>query len=122
MTKTNKAPPIVLVAEDEPLVRLDITLALSDAGFAVIETRSADDALEVLEARHVDVIFTDIEMPGRLDGLRLAEIVAERWPDTAVIATSGRRSVDADSDLVFFPKPYDTGVVISRARALAHAA
>lgn len=122
MTKTNKAPPIVLVAEDEPLVRLDITLALSDAGFAVIETRSADEALEVLESRHVDVIFTDIEMPGRLDGLRLAEIVAERWPDTAVIVTSGRRSVDADSDLVFFPKPYDTGVVISRARALAHAA
>ena len=122
MSRQDKAPPIVLVAEDEPLVRLDITLGAFGCGICGHRNRSADEALEVLESRRVDVIFTDIEMPGRLDGLKLAEIVAQRWPDTAIIVTSGRRSVEADSNIVFFPKPYDTGNVISQAKALASAA
>lgn len=114
------SPPAVLVVEDDPLVRLDIALAMSDAGFAVIEVPNADEALEILETRAtVGVVFTDIEMPGTLDGLKLAEIIASRWPYIPVLVTSGHRRSDEIDPGHFFAKPYDNGKVISTVRSLA---
>lgn len=118
-TAATPSHPLVLVVEDDPLVRLDMALALSDAGFAVIEVPDAGEALEVLETRHtVGVVFTDVEMPGALDGLDLARIIAERWPEIAVLVTSGHRRAEAIDPRRFFPKPYDSRAVISRMQQL----
>lgn len=114
------SPPAVLVVEDDPLVRLDVALAMSDAGFAVIEVPNADEALDILETRDtVGVVFTDVEMPGRLDGLKLAAIIAERWPHIPVLVTSGHRKGESIEPGHFFPKPYDSREVISTVRCLS---
>lgn len=109
----------VLVVEDDPLVRLDTALALSDAGFAVIEAGTADEAIDILAERtHIGLVFTDIEMPGRHDGLDLIGVVAETRPGIPVLVTSGRRKARDLDPKRFFAKPYDTRAVIARARAL----
>lgn len=112
--------PLVLIVEDEPLLRLDITMAFGAAGFSVIEVAGADEALRLLEARgNIALVFTDIEMPGRHDGLELTRIIKRRWPGIPVLVTSGRvRDVGGAGDR-FFSKPYNPHEVISQARALA---
>ncbi len=100
----------VLVVEDEPFVRMLGADVLESAGFNVIEACSADEALSVLASRSdVCVVFTDVEMPGSLDGLDLAWRIHERWPQIGVVLTSGRRMIEAqampDQD-AFVPKPY----------------
>jgi len=116
----NHLPPAVLVVEDDPLVRLDIAIAMSDAGFAVLEADCADAALEMLETRsRISVVFTDIDMPGTIDGLELAHIVAQRWPHIPVLVTSGQKKPDSDEPKAFFPKPYSPAAVISTVRTLA---
>lgn len=121
MLNSNDSHPLILVVEDEPLVRLDVTLAFVDAGFSVIEVPDADEALELLQSRNsISLVFTDIELPGRLSGLDLAHLIKERWPDIPVLVTSGRVRLDQERDVdMFFPKPYDTRAVISEARNLA---
>ncbi|WP_404400852.1 response regulator [Pelagibacterium halotolerans] len=110
----------VLVVEDEPLVRLDIAQALATAGFTVIEAGTAEEALEALAGRtDIDLIFTDIEMPGHLSGLDLVRIVHARWPDMPVLVTSGMRMPDASDLARFFPKPYDAAKIVTEAQALA---
>ncbi|WP_116652425.1 response regulator [Pelagibacterium sediminicola] len=117
--KTTYTGGAVLVVEDDPLVRLDTALALSDAGFAVIEAGTADEAIDILaERRHIGLVFTDIETPGRHDGLDLARMVAETRPDLPVLVTSGQRRAGGLDPRRFFAKPYDTRAVIARARAL----
>ena len=102
--------PTVLVVEDEVLIRLDIAACLEEAGFDVIEAANADEAIEILEGRDdVRVVFTDVDMPGSMDGLKLASFVRERWPPIKLIVTSGHVRVEA-ADLPaggrFFKKPY----------------
>jgi CheY-like chemotaxis protein len=81
---------IVLVAEDEALLRLFTTDYLTDAGYKVIEAPNAADALRVLETTPaVRVLFTDVEMPGGMDGLELAREVQRRWPHMVIIVASG---------------------------------
>ncbi|MBU6464482.1 MAG: response regulator [Bradyrhizobium sp.] len=102
--------PVVLIVEDELLLRIDAAEMIEAAGFAVVEAANADQAIEVLEARRdITVIFTDIQMPGSMDGLKLARAVRGRWPPIKIIATSGRLHV-GEMDLPeggrFLPKPY----------------
>lgn len=107
--------PIVLLVEDEPLVREIAAIALSDAGVEVIEAASGDGALEVLNGRSdIRVVFTDINMPGRLDGLDLARLVNERWPAVQVALTSGRPLSGSPPDGVdrFMAKPYQLDEMI----------
>lgn len=112
--------PLVLVVEDEPLVRLDVTLALVDAGFSVIEVPDADEAAALLQTRHsISLVFTDVELPGSMSGLDLAHMIKDRWPDIPVVVTSGRVSGGGEDADVFIPKPYDTDTVVSQARTLA---
>ncbi len=81
--------PVVLIVEDEFLLRMDAAEAIAAAGFEVIEAVNADQAIEVLEARRdITVVFTDIQMPGSMDGLKLARAVRGRWPPIKIIATS----------------------------------
>jgi CheY-like chemotaxis protein len=100
----------VLIVEDEFLVRMDTRAALDMAGFDVLEAGDADEAIAILSARNdIRLIFTDIHMPGSMDGLKLAHFVRDRWPPVKVVATSGRARISA-SDLPeggrFLPKPY----------------
>jgi CheY-like chemotaxis protein len=83
--------PAVLIVEDEPLVRMGAVKIIEDAGFDVIEAASADEAIRILECRSdIRVVFTDIHMPGSMDGLKLAHAVRNRWPPIKIIVTSGR--------------------------------
>ena len=86
--------PVVLIVEDDFLLRIDAAEMIKAAGFEVIEAANADQAIKVLEARYdITVVFTDIQMPGSMDGLKLAQAVRGRWPPIKIIATSGRLNV-----------------------------
>jgi two-component system, response regulator PdtaR len=100
----------VLVVEDEALVRLDIVDQLEGEGLRVFEAQNADHAIAILEANpEIQLLFTDIDMPGSMDGLKLAAAVRDRWPPVKIIVTSGHRMVeitDLPDGSVFFSKPY----------------
>ena|SRR5436190_12151091 len=112
---TRHSQPLVLVVEDEPLVRMIATEGLEYEGFPVIEAASADDALAILSSRDdVGVLFTDVNMPGKIDGVELARMVHERWPALRIVITSGRDVVERAAipdDGRFVAKPYRTGEV-----------
>lgn len=99
----------VLVVEDEALIRWDIADYLRDAGLTVLEAVDADEAIRILETSKVQVVFTDISMPGTMDGLRLASYIRDRWPPIKLIVASGH-AILSDDDLPansrFFRKPY----------------
>jgi CheY-like chemotaxis protein len=102
--------PVVLLVEDEQLLRMDAVEMISSAGFDVVEAANADDAIEILEVRRdIVVVFTDIQMPGSMDGLKLARAVRGRWPPIKIVATSGLVDV-GEKDLPeggrFLAKPY----------------
>ena len=102
--------PVVLIVEDEFLLRMNSVDMIRAAGFEPVEAANADEAIEILETlRDITVVFTDIQMPGSMDGLKLARAVRGRWPPIKIVATSGLMNV-AESDLPeggrFLPKPY----------------
>jgi two-component system, response regulator PdtaR len=114
--------PVVLVVEDELLVRMNVVEMLSGAGFEVIEAVNADEAIMILESGStIDVVFTDIQMPGSMDGLKLAAAVRKRWPPIKIVATSGIIKVGED-DLPagsrFLPKPYSPSQIVVTLREL----
>lgn len=101
---------VVLVVEDDPLLRMNAVDMIEEAGFRAIEAPNADAAIQLLEDRRdIRLIFTDIDMPGSMDGLALAHAVANRWPPVRIVATSGHFKV-SETDLPnggrFIPKPY----------------
>lgn len=112
----------VLVVEDEILIRLSIVDELSDHGFQVFEAGNADEAIGILEQhQEIRLVFTDIDMPGSMDGLKLAAFVRDRWPPIKIIITSGRFLPEAHQlpeEVRFFPKPYDYASVIAEMRQL----
>ena len=119
MGRATSNRPVVLVVEDEFLLRMDAVDMIAGAGFEVVEAASADQAIEILESRRdITVVFTDIQMPGSMDGLRLARAIRGRWPPIKIVATSGRPNLE-ETDLPeggrFLPKPYSllqvTGVL-----------
>ncbi|HLG85033.1 MAG TPA: response regulator [Bradyrhizobium sp.] len=81
----------VLLVEDEPLILMDIELQLQGAGHDVVSVYNADRAIEVLAAQRIDVILTDIDMPGSMDGLVLAAAVRKRWPPVRIVVMSGKK-------------------------------
>ena len=104
------ARPAVLVVEDEPLQRMMLIDLVEDAGFVAVEALDADDVVRILESRpDIRVVIADIDMPGGVDGLKLAASIRDRWPPIELIVTSGRKRLTAD-DLpargVFFSKPF----------------
>ncbi|RYG86525.1 MAG: response regulator [Alphaproteobacteria bacterium] len=103
--------PIVLIVEDEMVLRMRAVDIVEDAGFTPVATVSADEAMKVLESRDdISLLFTDIQMPGSMDGLKLAHAVYSRWPHIKIILVSGQIAVnDAEKpiDSRFFPKPLE---------------
>lgn len=108
--KPDAAPPVVLVVEDDAILRFDATDFLEESGFSVVEAATAADAIKVLESRpEVRLVFTDIEMPGRIKGMDLARLVHEYWPHIRLVITSaGPRPPQAQipDDGRFIAKPY----------------
>jgi CheY-like chemotaxis protein len=111
--------PVVLVVEDEFLIRQYALEMINEAGFEAIEAANADEAIEILECRSdVRILFTDIHMPGSIDGLKLAHAVRDRWPPINLILTSGHMAVPESALPTggrFFSKPYQPSEI---ARAL----
>jgi CheY-like chemotaxis protein len=115
--------PLVLVVEDEFLVRMNAVSLLEEAGFGVLEAASADEAIALLESeRDIGIVFTDINMPGSMDGLRLAHAIRNRWPPIELVLTSGLVRV-RDDDLPargrFLSKPYDPNTLVEVVTSLA---
>jgi CheY-like chemotaxis protein len=113
--KSAKLRHVVLIVEDEPLVRLTGADLLADAGFDVLEAGNADEALRILEATPaVRVVFSDVEMPGSTDGLGLARNICRRWPSIGIVLTSGHRIREEmiPCDGRFVAKPYDGQVLV----------
>ncbi|WNV11686.1 response regulator [Tardiphaga sp. 709] len=110
--------PIVLVVEDETLIRDLVSEELSDAGFEVLQVGNASQAIAVLEARQdIHLLFTDIDMPGSMDGLKLAAAVRDRWPPVHIIITTGKaRPMTIPANALFIPKPYLTRALVSAMR------
>ena len=117
--------PVILIVEDDFLIRMNAAEMIADAGFDVIEAGNADEAIVILEARpDIHVVFTDIQMPGSMDGLKPARFVRGRWPPIKIVATSGNFVV-MDGDLpeggVFLPKPYTFDSIAATLRELVGA-
>jgi CheY-like chemotaxis protein len=107
---SEKPKDLILVVEDEVLIRMDSAETIRDLGFEVIEAVDADHAVSLLETTPgITVLFTDIQMPGSMDGLLLAAVVRDRWPPVALLITSGKISPATDarpSGARFISKPY----------------
>lgn len=107
----------VLIVEDEFLLRMDAASFIEDAGFAVYEASNADEAIRVLETNdNIRLVFTDISMPGSIDGLKLAHYVRGRWPPIKLIVTSGHFSPSNEelpTGTSFIAKPYQRERVTS---------
>jgi CheY-like chemotaxis protein len=112
----------VLVVEDEPLIRMAAVDIFEDAGFTVVASANSHDALRALRSMPgLHVLFTDIELPGDMNGLALARVIEEEFPDVALIIVSGRVAPEPamlPRKAVFLPKPYEATKVLAHARRL----
>jgi CheY-like chemotaxis protein len=110
MSPSGNAAIQILVVEDDALIRLATRDRIEDAGFTVYDAYNADEAIELLEAHpHISLVFTDVDMPGSMDGVKLAHFVRERWPPVKIIVTSGFKHVTLEqlpSGSLFLSKPY----------------
>jgi CheY-like chemotaxis protein len=118
----SSALPVVLVVEDEPLLRMLAVEVVKEAGFIAIEARDADEAVILLESRtDIALLFTDINMPGSMDGLKLAHAVRDRWPPIKILVVSGKQqlqSSDLLSNSCFVGKPYQASALVEELRSM----
>lgn len=121
-TSASKSRPIVLVVEDDPLLRMLAVEVVEEAGYTPIEARDADEAVVLPESRaDIVLLFTDIDMPGSMDGLKLAHAVRNRWPPIKILVVSGKQQLqtcDLPSNSCFFGKPYRTAALVEELRSI----
>jgi CheY-like chemotaxis protein len=115
-------PAVVLVVEDEMLLRMRAVDMVEEAGFTSVEAVDADQAVAILESRSdIALLFTDIQMPGSMDGLKLAHAVRKRWPPIKIILVSGQlklADLELPADSRFFGKPLEAKVMIAQMRSM----
>jgi len=115
-------PAVVLEVEHEMLLRMRAVDMVEDAGFTSVEAVDADQAIAILESRSdIALLFTDIQMPGSMDGLRLAHAVRKRWPPIKIILVSGQlklADLELPADSRFFGKPLEAKVMIAQMRSM----
>jgi CheY-like chemotaxis protein len=103
---------VVLVVEDHPLIRMGALDLVASAGFEALQARDADEAIQILEARaDIRLVFTDVEMPGTMDGLKLVHYIRGRWPAVLLLVASGKTIVEEShlpTGARFFPNPIGT--------------
>ena len=120
---TNDFSPFALVADDEPLIRMDATDILNNAGFRAIEVSNGEAAIEMLEKYEgwITLLFTDVQMGHGMNGFELARLTCKRWPEIKVLVASGL-IVPKDGELpdgaVFINKPFSAALVTNRLREL----
>ena len=118
----HEARTVVLVVEDDALLLMTAIDMLEDAGFNALSAANADAAIRILESRDdIRIVFTDIDMPGSMDGLKLAACVRDRWPPVEIVVTSGHVHVHDDQLPPrgrFFKKPYQAEKVVDAMRAM----
>lgn len=116
-------PDVILIVEDEPLLRFAAMDMVEDAGFVAVCATNSTEAVALLEARSdIRILFTDVDMPGGIDGVQLAALVRDRWPPIHIIVISGHRDVRPDmlpDAAIFFRKPYDEEVIVGELNRLA---
>ncbi|APH72567.1 response regulator [Aquibium oceanicum] len=107
----NNGKKVVLVVEDSPLIRMGAVDLVISAGYEALEARDADEAIRILESRaDIDLVFTDVQMPGTMDGIKLSHYIRERWPPVKLLVASGNAILEESSlptGSRFFSKPYD---------------
>jgi two-component system, response regulator PdtaR len=115
----------VLVVEDESLVRVVALEAIGAAGFRAYAAANADEAIRILEQQcNIQIVFTDINMPGSMDGIRLAHCVHDRWPPVQLIVTSALskfRDAELPSGSVFVSKPYSPEQIVGKIEKMVEA-
>jgi two-component system, response regulator PdtaR len=118
----SRSPPVVLIVEDDPLLRMLAVEVVEEAGFVALEAGNADEAVALLESRpDISLLFTDIDIPGSMDGLKLAHAVRDRWPPLKILIVSGKVRVQPSqlpSNSCFVGKPYRTALMVSELRSL----
>ncbi|MBJ7446232.1 MAG: response regulator [Brevundimonas sp.] len=120
---TTSTVPYALAVDDDVIIRMDARAILEEAGFRCMDAESGDDALEVLEqhASSVVVLFTDVEMPGSVNGFALARHVADRWPHIEIVVSSGNvqpLTGEMPAKAAFITKPFSAEVVHEELRRL----
>lgn len=114
---------VVLVVEDEPFLRMVAVDLVEGAGFEAVQAANADQAVRILEARaDIRIVFTDIDMPGSIDGMNLEIAIRGRWPPIEVILTSGLYNIGEDelpARSVFFRKPCNHNEIIATIQRMA---
>lgn len=103
--------PVVLVVEDSPMIRMGAVDLVRSAGYEALEACDADEAIRILESRDdIDLVFTDVQMPGTMDGIKLSHHIRDRWPPVKLLVASGAAILEESSlpfGSRFFSKPYD---------------
>jgi CheY-like chemotaxis protein len=119
-------PAVVLVVEDEMLLRMRAVDMVEDAGYTPVEAMDADEAVAILESRSdIALLFTDIQMPGSMDGLKLAHAVHKRWPPIKIILVSGQlklADIEIPANSRFFGKPFEHEVMIAQMQRMIRCA
>jgi CheY-like chemotaxis protein len=109
-------PSVILVVEDHPIIRMGALRLVADAGYEALEAENADEAIRILEARSdIHLVFTDVSMPGTMDGIKLAHYIRQRWPLVKLIVASGKAILDEShlpAGARFFPKPYSDSTIV----------
>jgi CheY-like chemotaxis protein len=120
------SPPVVLIVEDDPLLRMFAVEVVEEAGFVALEAGDADEAVALLESRpDISVLFTDVDMPGSMDGLKLAHAVRDRWPPIKILLVSGKvrpQPSELPSNSGFVVKPYRAAAMVEQLRSIVGSA
>lgn len=107
---------VVLIVEDSALIRLGAVDLVQGAGYEALEAQDADEAIRILESRSdIDLVFTDVQMPGTMDGIKLTHYIRERWPPVRLMVASGVAILEESSLPIgsrFFAKPYHEHAII----------
>jgi CheY-like chemotaxis protein len=115
----------ILLVEDDPVIRLGVLAVLTEAGYEVLEAADAQEAIAILESEAgIRLMISDIQMPGSLDGVKLAHAVRRRWPPVAVLLTSGQHTPGADElpeRVHYLPKPFAAPELLAEVGQLAEA-
>ncbi|WP_432254392.1 response regulator [Limimaricola sp. AA108-03] len=123
MRAETRVCPAVLVVEDEPLIRMEAIDMMEEAGFRVFDAGSADEAVALME-RHeeIGILFTDVDMPGAMNGLGLAAHVRDHWPQVFIVIASGVINIDTTAlpeGCSVYPKPYPTNQILAELKRVA---
>jgi len=121
-TTLRQIPPAVLIVEDDPLQRLLAVEVVEEAGYVALEAGDADEAVALLKSRpDISVLFTDVNMPGSMDGLKLAHAVRNRWPPIKILLVSGKvrpHPSELPSNSCFVGKPYRATAMVEQLRSI----